>query len=361
MERIKLKDIFGEPNPAEIGFKNKEDYENKRQENIKMWKRRGTYNIMIKTLIIIFEFIFLYNIDNGGGSSDSYLLFIIFIDAILFQIITIIIDEIFYPRYEKEINMYMEVVHDYNLISNISEYEINGYYDKIIENEKEQNRFLRPSLNDDITKDAIAIVLMKERRNIKHELILKAIDEMLVPNCKEFFEIELSLVLSWLVGLNVISKDEANERDCYKMNLIENISSTAYCIITSGDKILLKKENGDEYSLLSIYKQNEDKSISAELIKEIEREFDEKNLKLKFVEDYRVDMNGNILNEEEYNKIVKSGNWRSLRYFVVYRIEFETDKSPKNRKYKWYNIENLKKDKLNPYTYEILCDADIID
>ena len=261
--------------------------------------------------------------------------------------------------YQKEIHMYDEKLREYSSIS-VPTYRLKQIYDKFIELEEKENKFLRPSYDYDICCDVFTVLEMK-MREYEHEYILRAVDKMLIPNCKKVPELQFIYILNWLVEYNVISQEEAEERNYYTINLIEKLSFVAYGIITSGNKILLQRGKNGTYNLLSVTKESQDENIKEELIKKIEIEFNKKIKKLKFIKKYSTDINGNILDEKNYNNIAKSGAGKTIKYFAVYSLEIKTEKETKTKNLRWYNINYLKKDKLNPYTYEILCDANIIN
>ncbi len=219
-KRIELTDIVVKPDPKNYGFKSIKEYETVKKHNYKTFLKA-----IKKSRIAIFLII----------SIQIWLLLMVLKDNNNFWfVLFIILDIMFLPYLRKKIDSekkYKKTQNQEKYENDLRKYErIIGdlwYVDHIKEenekNEKEYNLIPLASYLSRKTYNDLYIIYTFKELKYSHDFVIKLVDELLIKNILQEDENvwELSTALGLLIGLNVISEKESNERDIELKKLIE--------------------------------------------------------------------------------------------------------------------------------------------
>lgn len=169
------------------------------------------------------------------------------------------LEDIFDQKDRKGFKLYnLEINKLFSL--NIKKRAIN-FYNEVNRKYKNSNQIVWPSSKYETIIDTLIVNEMKDL-GFSRNLILKVIDQMLIPNIGNEFEI--GMVLSFLYGTGAISESEMNERDAMTKNLnnslFEEYNNGAIGIVIYDNKILFisGESSPDTYDIFGVSGKNGD-------------------------------------------------------------------------------------------------------
>lgn len=210
-KRIELTDIVVKPGPKEYGFKSIKEYETVRKHNYETFLKAIKKSRIANFLII---------------SIQMWLLLMVLKDNNIFWfVLFIVLDIMFLPylrekidsekkykktqnqeKYENELRKYERIIRDLWYVDHIKETNE--------KNEKEYNLIPLTSYLSSKTYNDLYIIYTFKELKYSHDFVIKLVDELLIKNILQDDGnlAELSIVLGLLIGFNIISEKESDER-----------------------------------------------------------------------------------------------------------------------------------------------------
>lgn len=210
-KRIELTDIVVKPGPKEYGFKSIKEYETVRKHNYETFLKAIKKSRIANFLII---------------SIQMWLLLMVLKDNNIFWfVLFIVLDIMFLPylrekidsekkykktqnqeKYENELRKYERIIRDLWYVDHIKETNE--------KNEKEYNLIPLASYLSSKTYNDLYIIYTFKELKYSHDFVIKLVDELLIKNILQDDGnlAELSIVLGLLIGFNIISEKESDER-----------------------------------------------------------------------------------------------------------------------------------------------------